>query len=223
MLRRLLRRSIRNLRLLAGAQRGGGASATTGFMHELTTVTIDAMGEQFPELRRDAANIHTVIDAEEAAFAGTLRTGTAIFDVAVEETKRKHATVLSGAQAFQLHDTYGFPIDLTLEMAAEQGLSVDEEGFRRLMGEQRAAGEEGRARRRRPATPTSRCTRRCSSRRARSRSPATTRPTGEATIVGLLVGRRAGAVRDAGHRRSRWSSTGPRSTPRAAASCRTTA
>ena len=136
-LRRLLRRSIRNLRLLSGAQRGGGASATTGFMHELTAVTIDAMGEQFPELHRDAANIHTVIDAEDAAFAGTLRTGTAIFDVAVEETKRRHGTVLSGAQAFQLHDTYGFPIDLTLEMAAEQGLSVDEDGFRRLMGEQR--------------------------------------------------------------------------------------
>src|ERR1700742_810864 len=136
-LRRLLRRSMRNLRLLAGAQRGGGAASTDGFMHQLTSVTIDAMGEQFPELRRDAANILTVIDAEESAFAGTLRTGTAIFDVAVEETKRKRRDVLSGAQAFQLHDTYGFPIDLTLEMAAEQGLSVDEEGFRRLMTEQR--------------------------------------------------------------------------------------
>ena len=136
-LRRLLRRSIRNLRLLSGAQRGGGASASTGFMHELTAVTIGVMADQFPELRRDATRIHTVIDAEEAAFAGTLRTGTAIFDVAVEETRRKHATVLSGAQAFQLHDTYGFPIDLTLEMASEQGLSVDEEGFRRLMAEQR--------------------------------------------------------------------------------------
>jgi alanyl-tRNA synthetase len=136
-LRRLLRRSIRNLRLLSGAQRGGGASSGAGFMHELTETTIEAMGEQFPELRRDAANIHRVIDAEDAAFADTLRTGTAIFDVAVEETKRKHASVLTGAQAFQLHDTYGFPIDLTLEMAAEQGLQVDEEGFRRLMGEQR--------------------------------------------------------------------------------------
>src|SRR6185437_7058016 len=103
------------------------------------------MGEQFPELRRDAANIHTVIDAEESAFAGTLRTGTAIFDVAVEETRRKHAKVLSGAQAFQLHDTYGFPIDLTLEMAAEQGLSVDEEGFRALMGEQRARAKKDAA------------------------------------------------------------------------------
>jgi alanyl-tRNA synthetase len=144
-LRRLLRRSIRNLRLLAGGQRGGGASASTGFMHELTVAAIDAMGEQFPELHRDAVNIHTVIDAEEAAFAGTLRTGTAIFDVAVEETRRKRSTVLSGAQAFQLHDTYGFPIDLTLEMAAEQGLSVDEDGFRRLMAEQRARAKKDAA------------------------------------------------------------------------------
>ncbi|HEX4829842.1 MAG TPA: alanine--tRNA ligase [Trebonia sp.] len=136
-LRRLLRRSIRNLRLLAGAQRGGGAGGGTGFMHELTETTIEAMAEQFPELRRDAANIHTLIDAEELAFAGTLRTGTAIFDVAVEEAKRRREATLSGAQAFQLHDTYGFPIDLTLEMAAEQGLSVDEDGFRRLMDSQR--------------------------------------------------------------------------------------
>ncbi len=136
-LRRLLRRSIRNLRLLSGAQRGGGASASTGFMHELTGVTIDAMGEQFPELRRDAPRIHTVVDTEELAFASTLRTGTAIFDVAVEEAKRRHTTEMSGAQAFQLHDTYGFPIDLTLEMAAEQGLTVDGDGFRRLMAEQR--------------------------------------------------------------------------------------
>jgi len=141
-LRRVLRRSIRNLRLLAGGQRGGGAPAGTGFMHELTSVAIDAMGEQFPELHRDAARIHTVVDAEEAAFASTLRTGTAIFDVAVEEARRKKSAVLSGAQAFQLHDTYGFPIDLTLEMAAEQGLSVDEDGFRRLMGEQRARAKK---------------------------------------------------------------------------------
>jgi alanyl-tRNA synthetase len=144
-LRRILRRSIRNLRLLAGAQRGGGSGSGTGFMHELTAVAIDAMAEQFPELRGDAANIHTVIDAEEAAFAGTLRTGTAIFDVAVEETRRRRSIVVSGDQAFQLHDTYGFPIDLTLEMAAEQGLSVDEEGFRRLMSEQRQRAKKDAA------------------------------------------------------------------------------
>src|SRR5580692_6976320 len=137
-LRRIVRRSIRNLRLLSGAQRGGGAS-TTGerFMHDLTSVAIEAMAPLYPELTRDAANIQTVLDAEEVAFGSTLRTGTAIFDAAVEENRRKSSTTLTGAQAFQLHDTYGFPIDGTLEMAAEQGLSVDEEGFRRLMAEQK--------------------------------------------------------------------------------------
>jgi alanyl-tRNA synthetase len=139
-LRRLLRRSIRNLRLLAGGQRGGGGATPAAgehFMHELTSVTLEAMSRLYPELRTIGPNIHTVIDAEEAAFASTLRTGTAIFDASVEENRRRNSTALSGAQAFQLHDTYGFPIDLTLEMAAEQGLTVDEEGFRRLMAEQR--------------------------------------------------------------------------------------
>jgi len=136
-LRRIVRRSIRNLRLLAGSQRGGGAGPATGEMHELTSVALEAMSPLYPELKSVAANIHTVIDAEEAAFASTLRTGTAIFDASVEENRRRGSTTLSGAQAFQLHDTYGFPIDLTLEMAAEQGLTVDEEGFRRLMGQQR--------------------------------------------------------------------------------------
>lgn len=128
-LRRMLRRTIRNLRLLgAGDER---------YMHELTATTIDVMSTLYPELKSSAPNIHAVIDAEEASFLGTLRTGTAIFDVAVQEAKRRGEGVLSGAKAFQLHDTYGFPIDLTLEMASEQGLKVDEEGFRRLMQEQR--------------------------------------------------------------------------------------
>src|SRR6266576_1271052 len=139
-LRRIVRRSIRNLRVLAGGHRGGaGATPATGerFMHELTSVALEAMEGLYPELRSVAANIHTVIDAEETAFASTLRTGTAIFDASVEENRRRNSDTLSGAQAFQLHDTYGFPIDLTLEMAAEQGLTVDEDGFRRLMSEQR--------------------------------------------------------------------------------------
>src|SRR5579875_4127167 len=114
-LRRILRRSIRNLRLLAGGQRGGdgGTSGRGGhepgseerFMHELTSAAIEAMAPQYPELRRDAATIHTVIDAEEAAFLTTLRTGTAIFDAAIEETRRRHSATLPGEQAFQLHDT----------------------------------------------------------------------------------------------------------------------
>jgi len=130
-LRRLLRRSVRNLRLLAGA-RGGER-----LLGELAGTAIAAYSPQFPNLARDAANIRTVIEAEEAAFLSTLRTGSTIFDTAVAAVKRSGGTELGGPQAFQLHDTYGFPIDLTLEMAAEQGLKVDEEGFRRLMTEQR--------------------------------------------------------------------------------------
>ncbi len=151
-LRRILRRSIRNLRLLAGGQRGGaggpgGLAGRRGgdddhYLHELTAVTIEAMGQQFPELHRDAPRIHGVIDAEEAAFLSTLRTGSAIFDAAVGEVRRRGAGTLSGGQAFQLHDTYGFPIDLTLEMASEQGLTVDEEGFRALMAQQRQRAKE---------------------------------------------------------------------------------
>jgi alanyl-tRNA synthetase len=151
-LRRILRRSIRNLRLLAGGQRGGTGGAGglaarrgeqhEGYLHELTATAVGALGEQFPELRRDAPRIHGVIDAEEAAFGGTLRTGSAIFDAAVGEVKRRGTGTLTGEQAVQRHDTYGFPSDLTLEMASEQGLAVDEEGFRRLMAEQRQRAKQ---------------------------------------------------------------------------------
>jgi alanyl-tRNA synthetase len=139
-LRRILRRSIYNLRLLAGGQRGGGSDGR--YLHELAGTAIGAMADQFPELRIEAPRILGVIDAEESAFLSTLRTGSAIFDAAVGETKRRGTASLSGEQAFQLHDTYGFPIDLTLEMATEQGLTVDEDGFRRLMAEQRQRAKQ---------------------------------------------------------------------------------
>ena len=139
-LRRILRRSIYNLRLLAGGQRGGGNDGR--YLHELADTAISAMADQFPELRIEAPRILGVIDAEESTFLSTLRTGSAIFDAAVGETKRRGTTSLSGDQAFQLHDTYGFPIDLTLEMASEQGLTVDEEGFRRLMAQQRQRAKQ---------------------------------------------------------------------------------
>jgi alanyl-tRNA synthetase len=145
-LRRILRRSVRNLRLLAGGQRGGAGARRAAdeerFLHDLTGTAIGALGEQFPELRRDAPRVHGVIDAEEATFGATLRTGSAIFDAAVGEVKRRGVSSLSGEQAFQLHDTYGFPIELTLEMAGEQGLAVDEDGFRRLMEQQRQRAKQ---------------------------------------------------------------------------------
>ena len=127
-LRRIMRRAIRNMRLL------GSTEPTT---NELVDVTIKAMSPQYPELIEDRKRIETVAVAEEAAFLKTLKTGTTILDTAVAKTKSSGASVLPGDQAFLLHDTWGFPIDLTLEMAAEQGLTVDEDGFRRLMKEQR--------------------------------------------------------------------------------------
>jgi alanyl-tRNA synthetase len=127
-LRRLLRRAVRSMRLLGFEDRS---------LPELLPVSRDKMGETYSELHRDWERISTVAYAEEDAFRQTLRAGTAIFDLATTEVKQSGGAQLSGSKAFALHDTYGFPIDLTLEMAAEQGLSVDEEGFRRLMGEQR--------------------------------------------------------------------------------------
>ncbi|WP_329130104.1 alanine--tRNA ligase [Streptomyces sp. NBC_01476] len=127
-LRRIMRRAIRNMRLL-GAHEAVAA--------ELVDVVLTTMGEQYPELLTERKRIEAVALAEEAAFLKTLRAGTNILDTAVSETKAGGGSVLSGDQAFLLHDTWGFPIDLTLEMASEQGLSVDEEGFRRLMKEQR--------------------------------------------------------------------------------------
>jgi alanyl-tRNA synthetase len=135
--RRILRRIVRNMRLL-------GAHGPT--MHELIATTIQVMSPQYPELARDAARIHAVADGEETSFFSTLQAGTTRFNAVKDALVRPQTLTLganfpqpqvSGADAFLLHDTYGFPIDLTLEMAAEQGLSVDEAGFRHLMDEQR--------------------------------------------------------------------------------------
>jgi alanyl-tRNA synthetase len=127
-LRRILRRVVRSMRLL-------GADGRT--IAGLVDATITAMGPQYPELITDAARIYGVAEAEEESFLATLRHGTVLFDTAVTTVKQAGGTVLGGEQAFALHDTFGFPIDLTLEMAAEAGLSVDSDGFRRLMSEQR--------------------------------------------------------------------------------------
>src|SRR3954467_809241 len=127
-LRRIMRRAIRNMRLLG---------ATGPVVLDLIDTVIAMMGQQYPELATDRKRIETVALAEEAAFLKTLKAGTNILDTAITETKESGGKVLAGDKAFLLHDTWGFPIDLTLEMAAEQGLAVDEDGFRRLMKEQR--------------------------------------------------------------------------------------
>ena len=127
-LRRLLRRSIRAMRLLG---------VHDPVLPELLPVSRDKMSASYPEIIDQWARVSQVAYGEEEAFRRTLASGTQIFDLAAAEAKSKGVTTLSGDSAFKLHDTYGFPIDLTLEMAAEQGLEVDREGFRTLMQEQK--------------------------------------------------------------------------------------
>ncbi len=127
-LRRMMRRTIRNMRLLG---------VNDPIMSELTRSAIGAMGPQYPELVTDQKRILAVSVAEEESFLQTLKSGTQIFDIASGQVKSQKKNILPGDEVFKLHDTYGFPYDLTLEMAREEGLEVDEAGFKRLMAEQR--------------------------------------------------------------------------------------
>jgi len=127
-LRRLLRRTVRAMRLL-------GVEGTT--FAELFPASRDAMKAAYPEVEKDYSRISRVVLAEEDTFLRTLASGTTILDTAVEHTKNSGASELPSDTAFLLHDTFGFPIDLTLEMAAEAGLSVDRDAFDTLMKHQR--------------------------------------------------------------------------------------
>ncbi|MFC5370085.1 alanine--tRNA ligase [Arcanobacterium bovis] len=126
-LRRLIRRAVRSVRLL-------GVDEVA--LPHLLPASMNAMKESYPEVGTDFDRISQVAYAEEDAFRRTLTSGIQIFDVAVDKAKSAGIS-LPGSDAFTLHDTYGFPIDLTLEMAAEKGIKVDEQGFRALMQEQK--------------------------------------------------------------------------------------
>lgn len=139
-LRRLMRRVIRSMRLL-------GVDGPT--FEVLFTASRDAMKDAYPVVQTDWARISQYALAEEATFLRTLAAGESILDESLTETKAAGGTTLTGAEAFLLHDTYGFPIDLTLEIAEEAGLSVDRAAFDGLMQEQRArAKADARARKR---------------------------------------------------------------------------
>lgn len=127
-LRRMMRRAIRNMRILGSQDL---------VITELLQSAISAMGPQYPELVTGGERILAVAQAEEDSFAQTLKSGTSIFDIAATELKNTKQKSLSADTVFRLHDTYGFPFDLTLEMAREKGLEVDEAGFRKLMNQQR--------------------------------------------------------------------------------------
>ena len=127
-LRRLMRRAIRAMRLLG---------VTEPCLPVLFPASRDAMKGAFPYVADDFERISRIAYAEEKAFLHTIETGTERLEEAVAAAKKDGSNSVSGAEAFALHDTYGFPIDLTLEMAAEAGVKVDEKAFRELMAEQR--------------------------------------------------------------------------------------
>ena len=134
-LRRLLRRAARHGKLLG---------VNEPFLYRIVDTVIHENECQYPELREKQAYITRVIRTEEENFAKTIDGGMKIFSEMLENHKAKGETVFSGADAFKLYDTYGFPIDLTNEMVKEVGLSVDEDAFRQLMQEQKVRAREAR-------------------------------------------------------------------------------
>ncbi|MDY4678308.1 MAG: alanine--tRNA ligase [Bifidobacterium tsurumiense] len=127
-LRRLLRRTVRSMRMLGVRE---------SVLPTLFPVSKNAMVASYPELEQTFHEVSESAYGEEDAFLRTLENGTTILDVAVSKAKQQD-TEVSGEDAFTLHDTYGFPIELTLEMAQEQGVKVDEAKFRELMNEQKS-------------------------------------------------------------------------------------
>ncbi|HEY8169265.1 MAG TPA: alanine--tRNA ligase, partial [Candidatus Limnocylindrales bacterium] len=147
-LRRILRRAVRHGRLLGRHE---------PFLAELAAVVVASMGEAYPHLRDRAAEIASVVNAEERQFARTLDAGTSQLEDALRELTSAErvvgrsaeglgddAAIVDGETAFRLHDTYGFPIDLTVELAAEYGVAVDRAGFEAALARQRERSRSGR-------------------------------------------------------------------------------
>ena len=134
-LRRLLRRAARHGRLL-GVEKP--------FLYEVVDTVIHENESAYPDLREKQAYITKVVRTEEENFAKTIDGGMKIYNDLLAAHKEKGETVFSGADAFKLYDTYGFPIDLTIEMVEEEGMTVDREGFDREMEEQRVRARKAR-------------------------------------------------------------------------------
>jgi alanyl-tRNA synthetase len=138
-LRRILRRAVR-----FGRQQ---LELHEPFLHTLVPIVVDAMGDAFPELKHNPNHVIEIVRDEEVSFGKTLDRGIALFD---EAAQRATSKAIPAEDAFKLHDTYGFPIDLTRIMAEERGMSVDIAGYERLMEEAkeraRAGGKEGASR-----------------------------------------------------------------------------
>ena len=134
-LRRLLRRAARHGKLLG---------VNDPFLYQVVDTVIHENEGQYPDLREKQTYITKVIRTEEENFGRTIDGGMKIFSDLLAEHKQKLEKIFSGADAFRLYDTFGFPIDLTMEMAADEGLSVDENAFQKLMKEQKERAREAR-------------------------------------------------------------------------------
>ena len=134
-LRRLLRRAARHGKLLG---------INHAFLYEVVDTVIHENECAYPDLREKQAYITKVIRTEEENFARTIDGGMKIYDEMLAAHKAAGETVFSGADAFKLYDTYGFPVDLTVEMAQEEGMSVDRDGFDKMMEEQRLRARKAR-------------------------------------------------------------------------------
>jgi alanyl-tRNA synthetase len=134
-LRRLLRRSVRHLRLLG---------VEDPALARVSARVVDTLGEAWPELVAQRSLIEQVVASEEESFSRTLRQGSTLLDSAIRRTREQGVPMLAGDTAFQLHDTYGFPYELTLEAAADAGLEVDADRFQELMEDQRRRAKEAR-------------------------------------------------------------------------------
>ena len=134
-LRRLLRRAARHGKLLG---------VNEPFLYKVIDTVIHENECQYPELREKQSYITKVVKTEEENFAKTIDAGMKIFGDLLAEHKANGETVFSGADAFKLYDTYGFPVDLTIEMCADEGMIVDEAEFKKLMEEQRVRARKAR-------------------------------------------------------------------------------
>ncbi|MGW4812177.1 alanine--tRNA ligase [Kitasatospora cineracea] len=177
-LRRLMRRAIRHARLL-GID-GPVLPATTASV-------IGNLGDVWPELRAQSALIEQVVAAEEESFTRTLTQGTRLLDAAITRTRTAGSTSLTGETAFELHDTYGFPVELTVEAARDAGLSVDEDRFATLLTEQQQRAKSGGKAKTAEALRRQDTYRELSARHGRTDFVGYDRLTAEATVLGVIA------------------------------------
>ena len=135
-LRRLLRRAARHGKLLG---------INGAFLSVVADTVIDSSKDAYPELSEKREYIKKIIKIEEEKFQATIDNGLVVLTEYIEETKKNGEKLLGGAQAFKLHDTYGFPLDLTIEVAEENGLGVDTDGFNKAMQEQKETARNARS------------------------------------------------------------------------------